>query len=82
MERVDEAKHRILELRKEIAEHDRRYYLEAAPSISDQQYDNLYRELRELEEEFPELVTPESPTQRVGGAPLEGFSQVTHRTPC
>lgn len=81
METVDEAKHRILELRKEIAEHDRRYYLEAAPSISDQQYDNLYRELRELEEEFPELITPESPTQRVGGAPLEGFSQVTHRTP-
>src|SRR5262249_15051420 len=81
MEKVDEAKHRILELRKEIAEHDRRYYLEAAPSISDQEYDNLYRELRELEKEFPELVTPESPTQRVGGAPLQGFSQVTHRTP-
>jgi DNA ligase (NAD+) len=81
MERVDEAKQRILELRKEIAQHDQRYYLEALPSISDQQYDNLYRELRELEEEFPELVTPESPTQRVGGAPIEGFSQVTHRTP-
>ena len=81
METVEEAKQRILELRKEIAEHDRRYYLEAAPSISDQQYDKLYRELRELEEQFPELVTPESPTQRVGGAPLEGFRQVTHRTP-
>jgi len=81
MERVEEAKHRILELRKEIAEHDRRYYLDAAPTISDQQYDKLYRELRELEGKFPELVTPESPTQRVGGAPLEGFKQVTHRTP-
>src|ERR1700739_3116437 len=77
----ENAKRRIEELRKEISEHDRRYYLEAAPSISDQRYDNLYRELRELEEEFPELVTPESPTQRVGGAPLEGFSQGTHRTP-
>jgi DNA ligase (NAD+) len=81
MERVKEAKRRIEELRTEIAEHDRRYYLEAAPSISDQEYDQLYRELRELEEEFAELRTPDSPTQRVGGAPLESFLQVTHRTP-
>ena len=57
MERVEEAKRRIEELKTEIAEHDRRYYLEAAPSISDQEYDGLYRELRELEEQFPELVT-------------------------
>src|ERR1700726_1611227 len=81
MERVKEAKRRIEELRTEIAEHDRRYYLEAAPSISDQEYDQLYRELRELEEKFPELLTPDSPTQRVGGAPLESFLQVPHRTP-
>ena len=81
MERVKEAKRRIEELKTEIAEHDRRYYLEAAPSISDQEYDRLYRELRELEEKFPELVTPDSPTQRVGGPPLESFLQVTHRTP-
>ncbi len=81
MERVEEAKSRIKELRTEIAEHDHRYYLEAAPSISDQAYDGLYRELRELEEQFPELVTPDSPTQRVGGDPLESFLQVTHRTP-
>jgi DNA ligase (NAD+) len=80
MERVKEAKRRIEELRTEIAEHDRRYYLEAAPSISDQEYDQLYRELRELEDEFPELRTPDSPTQRVGGAPLESFLQVRHRT--
>ncbi len=80
MERVEEAKRRIKELRTEIAEHDRRYYLEAAPIISDQEYDRLYRELRELEEQFPELMTPDSPTQRVGGAPLESFLQVTHRT--
>src|ERR1700730_7674472 len=81
MERAEQAKHRIDELRSIIAEHDRRYYLEAAPTISDQEYDRLYRELRELEEKFPELRTPDSPTQRVGGAPLESFLQVTHRTP-
>ena len=81
METVEETKSRIEKLRAEIAEHDRRYYLEAAPIISDEQYDQLYRELRDLEEKFPEFVTPESPTQRVGGAPLESFRQVTHRTP-
>ena len=81
MERAEEAKRRIEELKTEIAEHDRRYYLEAAPSISDEAYDHLYRELRELEEKFPALMTPDSPTQRVGGAPLESFLQVTHRTP-
>ena len=78
---VEEAKRRIQELRTEIVEHDRRYYLEAAPGISDVEYDALYRELRDLEEEFPEFVTPESPTQRVGGVPLESFRPVTHRTP-
>ncbi len=81
METVEEAKRRIQTLRAEIAEHDRRYYLEAAPTVSDERYDSLYRELRNLEQEFPEFVTPESPTQRVGGAPLESFRQVTHRTP-
>ncbi len=81
METIEEAKRRIQILRTEIVEHDRRYYLEAAPSISDEGYDHLYRELRDLEEEFPEFVTPESPTQRVGGVPLESFQPVTHRTP-
>jgi DNA ligase (NAD+) len=81
MEKVEEARRRIQELGAEIAEHDRRYYLEAAPSVSDERYDALYRELRDLEEEFPELVTPESPTQRVGGIPLESFRQVPHQTP-
>jgi DNA ligase (NAD+) len=81
METAQEAKRRINKLRTEIAEHDRRYYLEAAPSISDERYDHLYRELRDLEEEFPQFVTPDSPTQRVSGAPLESFRQVTHRTP-
>ena len=81
MEKLVKPRQRVEQLRSEIAEHDRRYYLEAAPSISDQEYDRLYRELKDLEAEFPELISPESPTQRVGGAPLEGFRQITHRTP-
>jgi DNA ligase (NAD+) len=75
------AKKRIAELRREIAEHDRRYYVEAKPTISDAAYDELYRELRELETAHPELVTPDSPTQRVGGAPSKGFKQVQHEVP-
>ncbi len=75
------AKKRIAELRGEIAAHDRRYYVEAKPTISDAAYDELYRELRALEAEHPELVTPDSPTQRVGGAPSKGFKQVRHEVP-
>jgi len=75
------AKKRIAELRRKIAEHDRRYYVEAQPVISDAAYDELYRELRELETAHPELVTPDSPTQRVGGAPSKGFRQVRHEVP-
>lgn len=70
------ARHR--ELAAEISAHDRAYYIEAQPTISDFDYDALYRELRELEEKFPEFVTPDSPTQRVGGAALTVFKQVTH----
>ena len=75
------AKDRIALLRREIEEHDRRYYVEARPTISDAAYDALYRELRELEAAHPELVTPDSPTQRVGGAPSKGFKQVRHSMP-
>ena len=81
MEKAEEAKRRVEELRSEIVEHDRRYYLEAAPTISDQEYDHLYRELRDLEGQYPSLVTPDSPTQRVGAGALESFVQVPHRTP-
>jgi DNA ligase (NAD+) len=81
MQKIEEARRRVEGLRTEIAEHDRRYYVEAAPTVSDQEYDNLYRELRKLEEEFPELLTPDSPTQRVNETPLERFAQVTHLTP-
>jgi DNA ligase (NAD+) len=76
-----EAAKRIAELREQIRAHDRRYYEEAAPTISDREYDRLYRELVDLEAQFPELVTPDSPTQRVGGKPLEAFAQIQHRLP-
>ena len=77
----EEAAKRIAQLRKEIREHDRRYYQEAAPTISDREYDRVYRELVDLETQFPDLASPDSPTQRVGGKPLEAFSQVQHRSP-
>jgi DNA ligase (NAD+) len=68
-------------LRRKIAYHERKYYVENDPQISDEEFDRLVRELRELEARHPELVTPESPTQRVGGKPVEGFPTVVHRTP-
>ncbi len=76
-----EAAKRLRELRGEIRKHDRLYYEEAAPVISDREYDRLYRELVDLEKQFPDLVTPDSPTQRVGGKPLEAFAQIQHRVP-
>ena len=76
-----QAAKRVAQLRREIEEHDRRYYQEAAPIISDREYDRLYRELVDLETQFPQLVSPDSPTQRVGGKPLEAFAQIAHRVP-
>jgi DNA ligase (NAD+) len=75
------AAERIAALRSEIVEHNRRYYEEAAPTISDRDYDRLYRALSDLEACFPQFVTPDSPTRRVGEAPLKAFSQITHRAP-
>ena len=72
---------RIVELRRELKRHDRLYYEQAAPEISDAEYDALFRELETLEAKHPEHHDPDSPTQRVGGAPIEGFSQVTHPVP-
>jgi DNA ligase (NAD+) len=68
-------------LRRKIAHHDHRYYVLDDPEISDTEYDDLLRELQELEEAHPELRTPDSPTQRVGGAPQEGFGHVEHVEP-
>ena len=65
----------------EIRRHDHAYYVLAQPLIEDFAYDRLYQELVELEREHPELVTPDSPTQRVGGAPTEGFARVKHLQP-
>jgi len=76
-----QAAKRMAQLREEIEEHNRRYYQEAAPTISDREYDQLYAELADLESRFPDLVAPDSPTQRVGGKPLEAFAQVQHRLP-
>jgi len=76
-----QAAKRIRELRAEIRKHDRLYYEEAAPVINDREYDRLYNELVDLETQFPDLVTPDSPTQRVGGKPLKAFEQVSHLVP-
>jgi DNA ligase (NAD+) len=69
---------RIKELREIISYHDYKYYVEDNPEISDSEYDTLYRELESLEKERPDLITPDSPTQRVGGKILEGFEKVVH----
>jgi DNA ligase (NAD+) len=80
---VDEkqAAKRLEQLRDEIRKHDRLYYDEAAPTISDREYDRLYKRLVDLETRFPDLVTQNSPTQRVGGKPLQAFEQVSHLIP-
>src|ERR671936_51488 len=78
MERADTAQ-RISELREQIHRHDYLYYVEARPEVSDVEYDRLMAELRALEEEFPELITPDSPTQRVGGTAVDAFKTVEHR---
>ncbi|MEO0085100.1 MAG: NAD-dependent DNA ligase LigA [candidate division WOR-3 bacterium] len=76
-----EAAREARRLRQEIEEHNYRYYVLAQPTISDREFDRLLERLQELERQFPELVTPDSPTQRVGGEPLEGFESVTHDPP-
>ena len=78
---AESVRDRIEELREQIRYHNRRYHVEDAPEVSDAEYDALYNELEGLEAAHPELVTPDSPTQRVGGDPLEGFEQVSHTIP-
>src|SRR3954454_11860813 len=75
------AKKRHAELAEQIRIHDHAYYVEAQPTIGDQEYDRLYRELIDLEKEFPDLATADSPSQRVGGKPLSGFNAVQHLKP-
>jgi DNA ligase (NAD+) len=76
-----EAAARAAFLRTELEKHNRLYYVEARPVISDVQFDALLKELQAIEAQFPDLLTPDSPTQRVGGAPLEGFTQIRHSVP-
>ncbi len=72
---------RIHHLRAELHRHNRLYYVEAKPEISDAQYDRLLKDLEALEAEHPDLITPDSPTQRVGGEPISGFVTVPHNRP-
>ncbi len=77
----EDIKNRVMKLREEIRKHDYAYYIEAQPIISDREYDNLFAELKELENKYPSLITPDSPTQRVGGEPLKEFCTITHSIP-
>jgi len=81
MEDLDKIKERIEKLRATINYHNYRYYALDSPEISDAEYDELMRELKELEEQYPQFLTPDSPTQRVGAAPVEAFGVVEHPLP-
>ena len=81
MSQSQTAGERIHNLRSRINHHNRLYYVYDAPEIPDAEYDRLMRELQSLEQQHPDLITPDSPTQRVGDAPLEGFEEVEHRLP-
>jgi len=78
---LKQAEQKIEKLRKDITHHEKRYYVDNNPQISDFEFDMLVKKLEELEKQFPELVTPESPTQRVGEQPVSGFASVEHSTP-
>ena len=78
---AENIKNKIEKLRAEIRKHDYLYYVLNQPEISDRQYDKLFFELKNLEENHPELITPDSPTQRVAGQPLKGFKTITHTIP-
>ncbi|MCH6557875.1 MAG: NAD-dependent DNA ligase LigA, partial [Nitrospirae bacterium] len=76
-----EAEQRIAALRRELHRHDYLYYVKARPEISDQEYDRLFRELSDLEAAYPDLISPDSPTQRVGAPPLEELKKTQHERP-
>ena len=81
MEKAEEIKQKIESLRTEINRHNRLYYVLDSPEISDAEYDRLMRQLKSLEEEYPQFLTPDSPTQRVGAEPVEAFGVVQHPYP-
>lgn len=80
-QKAGEVKARLEELRRLIAEHDHNYHVLDRPTITDREYDALYKELLDIEDEHPEFIDPNSPTQKVGGEALEAFEKVTHRRP-
>jgi DNA ligase (NAD+) len=71
----------VNQLRRQLQRANYAYYLQDSPIMQDEVYDRLYRELQALEEKYPELITPDSPTQRVGGEVAEGFASVKHNIP-
>src|SRR4051812_33362310 len=81
MTQNSKSQERIRELTREIDKHNRAYYVENAPTISDRDFDRLMQELIDLEKQFPEFASSNSPTQRVGGEPLKQFKQVQHQIP-
>ena len=81
MDDLDKVKEKLEQLKAEINHHNHRYYVLDSPEISDAEYDSLMRELKQLEEKYPRLLTPDSPTQRVGAAPIEAFGVVEHPLP-
>jgi DNA ligase (NAD+) len=78
---IEAAQKQLKKLRQVIAQHNYNYYVLDNPSIPDAEYDKLFRELQQIEQRYPQLVTLDSPTQRVGASPLKVFSQIAHRTP-
>ncbi|MEQ1600490.1 MAG: NAD-dependent DNA ligase LigA [Methylophilaceae bacterium] len=78
-EQIELARQRINSLHEAIRQHDYSYYVLDTPSVSDSEYDGLFRELQSLETNFPELISTDSPTQRVGGTALKGFDSISHR---
>jgi DNA ligase (NAD+) len=80
-ESIHEISHRAQVLRAEIELHNYRYYVLDNPSIPDAEYDRLLRELQQIEHEYPQLITDDSPTQRVGATPLKAFAQIAHAIP-
>jgi len=78
---LNQIKKKIKKLREDITFHEKKYYVDNDPQISDYEFDRLIKELQDLEKKYPQLITPESPTQRVGEESIEGFPSVTHRVP-
>ena len=78
---IEKIKQHVQDLRAEIELHNYRYFVLDNPTIPDAEYDKLLRELQQVEQDYPQLITPDSPTQRVGAEPLKAFSQITHRIP-